>query len=55
MNFLDTGEVALAIISAAGTITALTETKKDDKVVNILVARMRCLVRTERSNTLLQV
>ena len=29
-------EIALAIIAAAGTITALTETEKDDKIVNVL-------------------
>lgn len=29
-------EITLAILTAAGTITALTETEKDDKVVDIL-------------------
>jgi hypothetical protein len=29
-------EIALAIITAAGTITALTESKKDDNLVDIL-------------------
>lgn len=29
-------ELALAIITAAGTITALTESEKDDNVVNVL-------------------
>jgi hypothetical protein len=29
-------EIALAIITAAGTITALTETKADDRIVNVL-------------------
>lgn len=29
-------EIALAILTAAGTITALTETEKDDKIVDIL-------------------
>ena len=29
-------EIALAVLTAAGTITALTETEKDDKVVDIL-------------------
>jgi len=33
---LNWSEIALALITAAGTLTALTETKKDDKVVNIL-------------------
>lgn len=29
-------EILTALIAAAGTITALTETEKDDKIVNIL-------------------
>ena len=29
-------EILMAVIAAAGTITALTETEKDDKIVNIL-------------------
>lgn len=29
-------EIALAVITLAGTLTALTETTKDDKIVNIL-------------------
>jgi hypothetical protein len=29
-------EIALAILTAAGTITALTESKKDDRVVDVL-------------------
>lgn len=29
-------EIALAVLTAAGTITALTETEKDDKAVDIL-------------------
>jgi hypothetical protein len=29
-------EIALAIITLAGTITALTETKADDRIVNVL-------------------
>ena len=29
-------EIALAIIAAAGTITALTESTEDDKVVDVL-------------------
>lgn len=29
-------EILTALIAAAGTITALTETEKDDKVVNII-------------------
>ena len=37
MEFLTTfwSEILVAIITALGTITALTETEKDDKVVNI--------------------
>ena len=31
-------EIALAIIAAAGTITALTETEKDDNIVDLLQA-----------------
>jgi hypothetical protein len=46
MNFLlgHWSEVALAIITAAGTITALTETKKDDKVVNIIGRILNAIV-----------
>lgn len=29
-------EITLALLTAAGTVTALTETEKDDKVVDIL-------------------
>jgi len=29
-------EIALAVLTAAGTITALTATEKDDKVIDIL-------------------
>ena len=29
-------EIALAVITAAGTITALTETEKDDNIVDLL-------------------
>ena len=38
MEFLtqNWAEIALAIITAAGTITALTESEKDDKLVDIL-------------------
>lgn len=36
--------LALAIISAAGTITALTETEKDDKVVDILKRIIQAIV-----------
>lgn len=36
--------LALALISAAGTITALTETEKDDKVVDILKRIIQAIV-----------
>jgi hypothetical protein len=37
-------ELALALITAAGTITALTETEKDDKVVNVLKRILQAVV-----------
>jgi hypothetical protein len=38
MEFLteNWAEIVLAVITAAGTITALTESEKDDKVVDVL-------------------
>ena len=36
--------IALALITAAGTLTALTETKKDDKVVNVLSRILQAVV-----------
>jgi hypothetical protein len=36
--------IALALITAAGTLTALTETKKDDKIVNILSRILQAVV-----------
>jgi len=36
--------LALAIISAAGTVTALTETDKDDKIVDILKRIVQAIV-----------
>ncbi len=36
--------IALAIISAAGTITALTETTKDDNIVNVLKRILEAIV-----------
>ncbi len=36
--------IALALITAAGTLTALTETKKDDKIVNILSRILQAIV-----------
>ncbi len=46
MNFLTQfwSEILLAIITAAGTITAFTETEKDDKVVNILSRILNAVV-----------
>jgi hypothetical protein len=43
-------EIALAILTAAGTITALTETEKDDKVVDVLKRIINAVVlgRTKR-------
>lgn len=37
-NILTTywAEIALAVLTAAGTITALTESTKDDKIVDVL-------------------
>ena len=37
-------EIALAVITFAGTITALTETTKDDKVVNVLKRILQAIV-----------
>jgi hypothetical protein len=37
-------ELALALITAAGTITALTETEKDDKVVNVMKRILQAVV-----------
>ena len=37
-------ELALAILTAAGTITALTETEKDDKIVNVLKRIVQAVV-----------
>lgn len=37
-------EIALALISAAGTITALTETEKDDKAVDIVKRILQAIV-----------
>ena len=45
-------EIALAILTAAGTITAPTETEKDDKVVDVLKRIINAVVlgRTKRRN-----
>lgn len=37
-------EIALAVITFAGTLTALTETTKDDKIVNILTRILQAIV-----------
>ena len=37
-------EIALAVLTAAGTITALTETEKDDKIVNVLKRIVQAIV-----------
>jgi hypothetical protein len=46
MNFISShwAELALAVLTAAGTITALTETKKDDKIVNVLKRIVQAIV-----------
>jgi len=45
-------EIVLAILTCAGTITALTETEKDDKVVDVLKRIINAVVlgRTKRRN-----
>ena len=37
-------EIALAILTAAGTVTALTETEKDDKIVDVLKRIINAIV-----------
>ena len=37
-------ELALTLITAAGTITALTETEKDDKVVDIFKRILQAVI-----------
>lgn len=46
MEFLleNWSELALIIITAAGSYTALTETEKDDKVVNVLKRILQAVV-----------
>ena len=41
---LNWATIALALITAAGTLTALTETTKDDKVINILSRILQAVV-----------
>jgi hypothetical protein len=46
MEFLQThwAEIALAIIAAAGTITALTETTKDDNFVDLVKRILQAII-----------
>ncbi len=46
MEFLTANwaEIALALITAAGTLTALTETKKDDAIVNVLKRILQAVI-----------
>jgi hypothetical protein len=37
-------EIALAIIAAAGTITALTETEKDDNLVDLIKRILQAII-----------
>jgi hypothetical protein len=37
-------EIALAIIAAAGTITALTETEKDDNFVDLIKRILQAII-----------
>ena len=42
--FENWSEIALAILTALGTITALTETEKDDTAVNVLTRIVQAIV-----------
>jgi|TARA_Y100000289_G_scaffold11864_1_gene10991 hypothetical protein len=42
--FNNWSEILLTIITAAGTITALTETEKDDKIVDVLRRILQAVV-----------
>ena len=46
MDFLfeNWAEIALAIIAAAGTITALTETEKDDNIVDLIKRILQAVI-----------
>tara|TARA_R110002110_G_scaffold350678_4_gene560689 strand:+ start:237 stop:398 length:162 start_codon:yes stop_codon:yes gene_type:complete len=46
MNFLTLywSEILNAVLIAAGTLTALTETKKDDRIVNVLSRILNAVV-----------
>ena len=37
-------EIALALIAAAGTITALTETEKDDNIVDLIKRILQAVI-----------
>ena len=37
-------EIALAVIAAAGTITALTETEKDDNIVDLIKRILQAVI-----------
>ena len=37
-------EIALAVIAAAGTITALTETEKDDNIVDLVKRILQAII-----------
>jgi hypothetical protein len=52
MNFLTTywSEILLAVIAAAGTLTALTESTKDDRIVNILSRILQAIVMGKNRN-----
>tara|TARA_R110000751_G_scaffold73954_1_gene149644 strand:+ start:1874 stop:2035 length:162 start_codon:yes stop_codon:yes gene_type:complete len=52
MNFLTTywSEILLALIAAAGTLTALTETKRDDRIVNVLSRILQAIVMGKNRN-----
>ena len=45
-------EIALALLTAAGTITALSESEKDDKIVDVLKRIVNAVVlgRSKRRN-----
>ena len=45
-------EIALAILTAAGTISAITESERDDKIVDVLKRIVNAVVlgRTKRRN-----
>ena len=52
MEFLTTfwAEILLALITFLGSYTALTETKKDDKIVNILSRILQAVVLGKNRN-----